>query len=46
MLDVYKTKGCEMAMAEILITAALAIISFALYSYLRNLIYVKPKRKP
>jgi hypothetical protein len=35
----------EMAMAEILITAALAIVAFALYSYLGELIYVKPKRR-
>jgi uncharacterized protein with PQ loop repeat len=45
MLGLYKIKGCEMALAEILITAALAIVAFVLYSYLRNLIYVKSKRR-
>jgi hypothetical protein len=35
----------EMAMGEVLITIILVIAAYAAYPYLRELIYIKPKRR-
>ena len=41
MLGYYKSEGNKMAVAEVLVTIVLVILSYILYPYLHDLIYKK-----
>jgi hypothetical protein len=44
-LGLFNSERCEMAVEEVLITTILVIVTYAVYPYLRELIYIKPKRR-